>query len=291
MLDTSPTPVREPGARDERFAAAIRAEREVVRRFLASHHERIARAASALEEQIARLEEAARSAPLPTDRAASGDYQRRYEMALDDLRELKERNAELLRQLAKRPPANPTASADGREIPAGLDWESEKRRILAALEADRVADNPAVRLPTAERLRIEEVMRTTERALAEKDREIAELRRQLEAATPDPDAAPSAEIDRAVEAAVVEERERLRLLQEQWHEKLRTAEIEISTERAKLARERIELEEQRRLLETGGPRPEAKPEAAPAESHSGTRWLTRLGLTEADRERGRRHRY
>jgi hypothetical protein len=86
------------------------------------------------------------------------------------------------------------------------------------------------------------------------------------------------------DAAVREERERLKRLQEQWSEKLREAEVELAVERAKLARQRAELEEQHRGTtgETNTPvAADSNPLGSP--SYRG-RWLARLGLTDADRE-------
>ena len=66
-----------------------------------------------------------------------------------------------------------------------------------------------------------------------------------------------------------EERENLKQLQQQWEEKLRKAEIDLSVERAKIARERAELEEQLREAQGGadGPREDE------GGNKGGGRWL------------------
>ena len=96
-----------------------------------------------------------------------------------------------------------------------------------------------------ERGSIEEIIRSTEALVAEKDAEIAELRRQLEQAHVVPSAAAAAEVlDR--DEIVREERQRLAALEAEWREKFGKAEIDISIERAKVAREHAELDERMR---------------------------------------------
>ncbi len=79
-------------------------------------------------------------------------------------------------------------------------------------------------------------------------------------------------------------------MQEQWRDKVRQAEVELALERAKIARQRAELEEQIRAR--GGRRAGGAAAAATdmdrlAERSAGGRWLARLGLTDADREPAR----
>lgn len=215
--------------------------------------------------------------------ASEGDYRRRYQMALDDVRELKARIQELERQVAQ-------ARAGGGQSAAvsvrSLDWEAEKRRIMAALEAQFDADDPEA---ARQRLKIEDVIRTTDKALAERDREIEGLKKILEdqsknLGTMAVGASALGEVvDR--DAIIQEERERLRRLQNEWEEKLRQAEVEISIERAKIARERVKLEERAKELQqrvensssggdAGKPGPSDKPPRG--------RWLARLGLKEPE---------
>lgn len=292
-LDTSPLPSANSESWAEGFAASLHAQREGVRRFLASHQAKFDRAEAALEKEIERLEAASVENQTPSadgDLASDHDYQRRYEMALDDLHELKEKNAELLRQLAKSPATETATPSAGRAPGMYLDWETEKQRILAILEADLDSNDPT---QSAERLRIEDVLRTTERVLAGKDREIADLKRHLEELSRDIESGVSAASasNSAIDsdAVVQEERERLRQLQTQWQEKLSRAEVEISMERARLARQRTELEEQKRLVENNAGQA-SNAAGGHAEAPARGRWLSRLGLTDADRERSRRRR-
>jgi hypothetical protein len=87
------------------------------------------------------------------------------------------------------------------------------------------------------------------------------------------------------DSIVHEERQKLKELQDQWREKLRQAEIDISIERAKLARDKAQIEE--KLLTLGKradpPETETGQSAAAAKPARG-RWLERLGLKDAGEE-------
>lgn len=175
-----------------------------------------------------------------------------------------------------------TARSASPAPPAALDWEAEKRRILAALEAEEGDGSPADGRPNEAVLaELQEIVRRTDMLVAEKDREIAELKQLLQdqSANLGTVAVGAAAIGELLEADAIvrEEREKLRLLQEEWREKLRAAEIEISVERAKLARQRAELEEM--LRENRLPNPDnAGP--AKADTPQTGRWLARLGLKD-----------
>ncbi len=197
------------------------------------------------------------------------------------VRELKARNQDLEKQLAKARQGIPRAAGTSG---GALDWEAEKRRILAALESDSGENGEEAK---AERLKIEDVIRTTDRVIAEKEREIRELKQLLENQSKSLGsvavgaAALGEMLDK--DAIVQEERATLRRLQQEWEEKLRQAEIEVSVERAKIARERAELEQKLRSL---GAHPSQaahapKPEP-PSEKSVGGRWLSRLGLRDKD---------
>jgi chromosome segregation ATPase len=188
-----------------------------------------------------------------------------------------EENAEIQRRLIRAQAA--AASQGGR-----LDWEAEKRRVLAALESDLDPNDPQQQ---AERLRIEKVLQTTEQALADKDRQIEELEHRLGDNARGRDA-DSAAIEGVLDgdAVVQQERERLRELQEQWREKLSQAEIELSVQRAKLARDRAELDERLRFAEATLPQVPTASDPADRQKRSAPgRWLARLGLTEDDRNK------
>ncbi|GIX02280.1 MAG: hypothetical protein KatS3mg112_1217 [Thermogutta sp.] len=235
-------------------------------------------ALNALVLRCSQLEEELEALRRDGNTAASSELQERYNLALAEIRELRQKNAELEKKLAR---AQSNGSAEGG---AGngriLDWEAEKQRILAALESE--SEDSSDDAAQQERDRIQEIIARTEALLAEKDNEIAELRRLLEEQSTSIGslAVGAAALERLLDQDEVirQQREHLRQLEEEWKEKLRKAELEISLERAKIARERALLEEKQRELEE-------KLEALESASASGDktkpprgRWLTRLGL-------------
>jgi len=226
------------------------------------------------QEELARRASVAADGPIAQTEQPEEDFRRLYELALDDLRELKARNAELQQQLARLSSAAQTSvgsAAGGR-----LDWEAEKRRILAMLESAEEGESATSQ---EERLKIEEIIQRTDAIIAEKDREIAELRQLLDAQASNLGAVAvgAAALGEILDqdAIIREERENLRKLQEQWREKLRQAEIELSLERAKIARERLQLEEKLRELEAA-----SLGKTSEADKPARGRWLARLGLAD-----------
>jgi chromosome segregation ATPase len=206
------------------------------------------------------------------------DLQRRFELAVEDVRELKTKNAELESRLsaAKR-------SGGGHADAGGMDWESQKRRMLASLEGE--GDGEVDEARQKERATIENTIEMTDAVVAEKDREIQELLAKLaEASSEKP------EVDHRqqqinvllnADEVIAEHRKRISQLEHEMEDKLRAAELELSVERAKIARERSELEELRIDLESrrkshdsgasgGGPR---------------RRWLSKLGLSGDEQSR------
>ena len=188
---------------------------------------------------------------------------------------------EQLRQELARRAAEPAPRLSGGP-PAGgvLNWEEEKRRILAALESESDGSQPAV----AERLKVTEVVQTTDRIVTDLERQLTQLQHLLAShsgglAPPVMGAAALGElIDH--DAIVREERQALRRLQDEWREKVRQAEIEISQERAQIARQRAELEKKRHALEADTDR--ATVETLMSVKPAGGRWRARLGLQEKE---------
>jgi hypothetical protein len=303
------------------LARTLAAERRRAREFAETHRRHIDRLEAELAEQIAELaDEVSQAGAPPADEtlllrrieelelerdqaihrlaeaeatlakhSSGGDstklseLRRAHEMALCDLRELRKRNADPESQLTEPRRAGGNMSGGDR-----LDWESQKRRILASLEAegDEVTDDRE-----DERMTIDGTIKITDAVIVDKDREIAELKQMLA----DQSQAPAANAETQAAQALLDadetirvERERLKQKQAEWEEKLRLAEIEVSQERAKIARERVELEEKRRALEQDQGHREHEIVAAPGkpqEKKSGRgRWLARLGLTEKDDE-------
>jgi hypothetical protein len=243
--------------------------------------ERLAETEGQLDEARRNLEQAAGAGEAGGDDDEADDYRERYAMACDDVRRLRARVGELEKQLAAKGASAPAVAGPSG---ASLNWEAEKQRILAALDDDYDEDDEE---DEAARLEIEEVVRRTDRLVAEKDREIAELKRLLEEQSGrlGPMGAGAAAVDEVLDKdeIVREEREKLRTLQREWEEMLRKAEIDISVERAKIARERSQLEERIRQLEEKGAGPDEEPEASDRTGKpTRGRWLARLGLKESD---------
>jgi chromosome segregation ATPase len=209
------------------------------------------------------------------------DLQRRFELAVEDVRDLKTKNAKLESQLAAASSARPQSPQSDA---GGMDWESQKRRMLAALEGDNDSDPDRQQ----ERATIEATIQMTDAVVAEKDRRIAELTAELEIArgqSVDSDDDRSRKINELVDAdeIIAEHRKRSQQLEREMEAKLRAAELELSVERAKMARQKAELEElranlesQRQLYESTGTIP---PPGAPRR-----RWLSKLGIDGKDKE-------
>jgi len=209
---------------------------------------------------------------------------------MEDVHELQAKNAELQEKLK-------AAQAGARSAPAvsggGLDWEAEKQRILMELESDfdegDSEDEEADEERKAERLKIEKVVERTDKILAAKDQEIAELKQLLEnqSGSLGSMAVGAAALGEMLDndAVIQEERENLKRIQEELNAKLRKAEVDISLERAKIGRERAELEERLRAFEQQGGKKDDTPEST---DRAGTptrgRWRARLGLSSGDEE-------
>ena len=219
-------------------------------------------------EELIRQIEAGAAAVEPSQEIE--DLRARFEMAVEDVRRLKEENQDLSDRLA----AGGSSGAPADES----DWEAQKRRLLASLEGE---GEPAEPERQEERATIAGTIQVTDEIVAAKDREIERLTAALDgdgsAAAPvaDPQAVAAA-LDN--DAVVQAERERLAKLEDQLSEQLRAAELELSVERAKITRAQAALEEQHLELETlraaAGLAKEAADGAAPKR-----RWLDKLGLS------------
>jgi hypothetical protein len=273
-METTPTPASDHETRAEQFSETLRTQRQRLTEFLAAQQARLDRAESLVRSQL----EQVRDNRGDTDE----DLQRRYDQVLEELHRSEAANTDLQQQLT-RSRSTATKLAQQARQPGAMDWESEKQRILTALETV-VQNDDETRQP--DRLKVLEVIRTTDENLAAKDREIQELKIRLEEQGR-LDAGKSPEeiaIEHALTADryVQEERDRLKRLQEEWQDKLRSAEVEISLERANIARQRAELDELRKTVNlTSNSTPATgSPGKAPVQG----RWLAQFGLTPADRE-------
>jgi chromosome segregation ATPase len=233
-----------------------------------------------LAERVKQLEEGQVSV-LDTDAEQErADLQRRFEMAVEDVRELKTKNAKLEAQLASSGSrASSSANSDA------MDWESQKRRLLASLEGGE--EDGAI--SAEDRASIESTIEITDAVVAEKDAVIAELEAKLAAGAGEVDQAKTedavrqAAINQLLDAdeVIAEHRKRVALLEQEMEQKLRAAELELSVERANIARTRVELDELR--LELESQRQVIGPVGTlPAVGTPKRRWLSKLGLAGDD---------
>jgi chromosome segregation ATPase len=246
----------------------------------AEQAQRIAELERLLADAEARADAVASKADNSNDDEVA-DLQRRFELAVEDVRALKRRNAELEDQVI----ALKTAGKQASPAVDATDWEAMKRRMLAELEAD---GEPSAE-QKEERTSIENTIRITDDVVAQKDREIQELKEVLNQQSDNLGSV-------AVGAAAVEdlfnsdelirqERERLQQAENEWREKLRQAEVEISLERARLARQRVELDEKFRGLESERAKMTSAGNGQPNDKNAKSgrgRWLERLGLKDSD---------
>ncbi len=208
---------------------------------------------------------------------AIADLQQRFEMAVEDVRELKQENSALQEQINRISSTAPVVVDDG-----PLDWQAQKALLLAELDAE---DNGGIAPERHEaRTTIEGTISITDRVVSEKDDEIARLQSLLESGPSEEQIALSKEAaheelfnqDEMIKA----ERTRLEQVTQEMEEKLREAELEISVKRATLAREEAALQEKLAHL------PEEKAEEEP-EAETGKprrRWLSALGLKDDGEE-------
>jgi chromosome segregation ATPase len=230
----------------------------------------------ALAARVEELEQQPATHIDPNVEQQMSDLQRRFELAVEDVRELKTKNAKLESQLAAAGSQPRSQTSD----PGGNDWESQKRRLLASLEESSDAHESPVQ--KQQRITIEGTVAMTDAVVAEKDRQIAELKAQLAAAGIGSvaDAERDRKTNELIEAdeVIAEHRKRVRELEREMQEKLRAAELEMSVERAKMARQKAELDELKSDLESkrqqfetsGGPSAPGQPKR---------RWRDKLGLS------------
>jgi hypothetical protein len=163
-----------------------------------------------------------------------------------------------------------------------------KKMMIESLEAD--TDSSESR--AEERLTIENTIVITDDVVAHKDREIAELKLLLsqQSNTIGSVAIGAAAVVAALDddAVIRQEREKLAQLHEEWKKMLRQAEIDISVERAKITRDRAEIEDklaafEKERAQQGGDIESTNGDAeATRKKPTRGRWLARLGLKDGD---------
>lgn len=210
-----------------------------------------------------------------------------HAMAMESVESLRDKNDRLearLSELQEALDAGESArdirsrSSDASdEDAAPLDWEAQKRRLLANLENSRDEDEAS---------QIEDAIRRTEEFRLAKEAEITALRGEMEllqsqakAHHSPTDTAREALLD--ADSQIVAERTRLAQLQSEMHEKLKQSEVECAKERAKNARLGQELEQKLRDLEAERSR-QTGHETRSGREKGGRRWLEHLGLNGKD---------
>lgn len=283
--DAVPTEIKSSSNSEDELIDALRVEVADLRKLLAAkEHDSLL--LEELREEVSRLRGHSdnQSDSGENDHREEVELRERLEMATCEIIDLRSQNEELNERVS-RLQINTAAHGHmphlGQE---GMSWEERKKLLLAQLNAEQDGGEPEV--TTAKRIEIDEVLRATETELARRDREIAELRSLVEQQS---DARQGVAVGAAAVAQLIEsdelvqeEREKLRNMQKTWEEKFRQSEIDLSMERAKLARERLQLAEQKQDLEAAihaaahnaivDPKDKSDPKAR--------KWLSRLGLKE-----------
>lgn len=226
----------------------------------------------AMAERISELEQqsAAQEDVAPSE--DTSELQRRFELAVEDVRDLKKKNAELEAALASVKSGSGAAAAP---TGGGGSWEAMKRKMLANLsdEGDDVDEDRH-----EERAKIEDTIRATDAALASKDREIAELKSRIadgKSQKTDSEEALQQLLDS--DEVIAEHRARIAKLELEVTAKLREAELELSVERAKITRETAHLEQLRAEIESQRQQG-VVPVAPGTPQQPKRRWLSKLGL-------------
>jgi DNA repair exonuclease SbcCD ATPase subunit len=240
-----------------------------------------------LEETLEQLKVAEARPAVSSGDGDSSELQERLEMALADVKDLKARNTELTEELAQLRTSGATASSSGGG--GVLDWEARKQQLLAQLESDFDSADPQQK---AAKLTVESAIQRTEEVVSAKNQEIEELQRLLSEQSGNIGgvaigAAAIAEM-LDTDELIRQERENLRDIQEKLREQLKQAEIDLSVERAKIARERAILEEKLREFEEQKQNLPATSDDPADKSKKGSnrgRWLQRLGLRNEEEKK------
>ncbi|MCC7333686.1 MAG: hypothetical protein IT422_01230 [Pirellulaceae bacterium] len=224
----------------------------------------------------------------PTDSEARiAELEARLMTAEQELSDLKDQNFDLASQVAKHQVQSSGHSPHINFDASTLSWEERKQLFLRQLE-DESDENDCNESATdaaqaaTQRLEMKKVIQATQIEIDRRDAEIAELQSiiQQQSDTRQGVAIGAAAFAQAFDndEIIQQERQKLIDIQLQWEEKLRQAEIDVSLERAKLARERTQLEQE--LASTH--RERSVHESSPMEGRT-RKWLEHLGLREENR--------
>lgn len=205
-----------------------------------------------------------------------------------EILDLRSQNSDLASQIAKYQVVASGTAPHVSFNQESLSWEERKQLIMQQLE--RELDDDQSEDAQASQLEIQDVLAVTQLEIERRDREIEELQSivQQQSNTREGVAIGAAAIAQMLDSdeLVNQERQKLKEIQQEWEEKLRKTEIDLSLERAKLARERSMLEAER--IEAAQP-PSTSTEvtAVKGETKAQTRtrkWLQHLGLKQNENE-------
>ena len=161
-----------------------------------------------------------------------------------------------------------------------LSWEQRKQALLQQLEAETHAETPC---DPRKVLEIQRILEQTNGEIERRDQEISDLKALIEhqSIAQDGMSIGVAAVAQMIESdsLIVAERLRLKELHAEWEQKQRQAEIEMSMERAKLARERLEIQEKTQRYEDNNP-PLTEAESQTGKTRTRGNWLARLGLRD-----------
>ena len=212
----------------------------------------------------------------------------------DEVGYLKQQNGDLASQVASQ-----TVQQTVQQDASGtLTWEERKQLILQQMEQDSFNADQFVSSLQEERQQLAEQdpanllddlkneLDQHADELSRRDEEIRELRHLLEqqSGTQGGVAIGAAAIAQAMDddELVRQERERLQQLQQDWEEKFRQSEIQMSLERAQLSRERQELATKQQELELQVEQFAREAKYTDANGAQPARkWLAKLGLNES----------
>ncbi len=184
------------------------------------------------------------------------------------------------------------------EIPQGSTWEEQKLALLRAFELE----SEAIGLSNMSPSELESLFAATKQEIADRDLQIQELKEMLDMqsrVTADGFAMGASAVNQVLDTDpfIQEERARLKQLQDELEQKLRDAEIEISVERARIARDRLSLQNASQTFaeessaasasnaasieaQLSNPSPSSERKLVPGSIPRTRRWLQRLGLRD-----------
>lgn len=254
---------------------------------LRQEHDELRQEIDRLTAELQQAAENAASSDSEETRTTLREYERRLADIEAENTELVEQNSDLAAQIAKFQVSATGSKPHMQFDQESLSWEERKRLILQQLEdeTDDATDDPVQQAAhVARQLEVKDLVETTEAEIARRDREIEELRSIVEqqSNTSQGVAIGAAAIAQMFESddLIKQERSKLKNIQQEWEEKLRQAEIDLSMERAKLARERSQLEAELEKVKQAQDNETLHDEIEEKVKGRKRKWLEHLGLKD-----------